>query len=43
MVERIRDAREKQFCPAIFLARSSLASFTWTETTKMLEPIGVDG
>ena len=30
------------FAPAIFLARSSLASFTWTETTKMLEPIGVD-
>jgi DNA-binding CsgD family transcriptional regulator len=30
------------FSPAIFLARASLASFTWTETTKMLEPIGVD-
>jgi len=30
------------FAPAIFLARSSLASFTWTEATRMLEPIGVD-
>jgi DNA-binding CsgD family transcriptional regulator len=33
---------KSNFAPAIFLARSSLASFTWTETTKMLEPIGVD-
>jgi DNA-binding CsgD family transcriptional regulator len=33
---------KSNFAPAIFLARSSLASFTWTETSKMLEPIGVD-
>jgi DNA-binding CsgD family transcriptional regulator len=33
---------KSNFAPVIFLARSSLASFTWTETTKMLEPIGVD-
>src|SRR5262245_23760709 len=33
---------KSNFAPAIFLARSSLGSFTWTEATKMLEPIGVD-
>lgn len=26
----------------LFLARSSLASFTWTESMRLLEPIGVD-
>jgi LuxR family quorum sensing-dependent transcriptional regulator len=26
----------------LFLARTSLASFTWTESRRMLEPIGVD-
>jgi len=31
-----------RFTPALFLARSSLASFTWTETKRMLEPIGID-
>jgi DNA-binding CsgD family transcriptional regulator len=31
-----------RFTPSLFLARSSLASFTWTETKRMLEPIGVD-
>ena len=31
-----------QFTPAIFLARSSLASFTWTEITQRFEPIGAD-
>jgi len=30
------------FTPMIFLARSSLASFTWTETTRRFEPIGAD-
>jgi DNA-binding CsgD family transcriptional regulator len=30
------------FTPMIFLARSSLASFTWTETTRRFEPIGTD-
>src|SRR5262245_54033837 len=30
------------FTPMIFLARSSLASFTWTETTRRFEPIGSD-
>ena len=32
----------KHFTPMIFLARSSLASFTWTETTQRFEPIGTD-
>jgi DNA-binding CsgD family transcriptional regulator len=31
-----------RFAPALFLARSSLASYTWTESSQMLEPIGVD-
>jgi LuxR family quorum sensing-dependent transcriptional regulator len=31
-----------RFTPTLFLARSSLASYTWTETKRMLEPIGVD-
>ena len=30
------------FTPNLFLARSSLASFTWTETKRMLEPVGMD-
>jgi DNA-binding CsgD family transcriptional regulator len=30
------------FTPTIFLARSSLASFTWTETSRRFEPIGTD-
>ena len=29
------------FTPGFFLARSSLASFTWTETNRWFEPIGV--
>ena len=33
---------KSHFTPMIFLARSSLASFTWTETTRQLEPIGAD-
>ena len=33
---------KRHFTPAIFLARSSLGSFTWTETTRGLEPIGAD-
>jgi LuxR family quorum sensing-dependent transcriptional regulator len=31
-----------RFTPALFLARSSLASFTWTETKRMLQPVGID-
>jgi LuxR family quorum sensing-dependent transcriptional regulator len=31
-----------RFRPMLFLARSSLASFTWTEVRRMLQPIGVD-
>jgi len=34
-------ARAK-FRPMLFLARSSLASYTWTEARRMFEPIGVD-
>jgi DNA-binding CsgD family transcriptional regulator len=32
----------RRFAPALFLARSSLVSYTWTESRRMLEPIGVD-
>ena len=31
-----------RFTPKLFLASISLASFTWTETKRMLEPIGID-
>jgi DNA-binding CsgD family transcriptional regulator len=31
-----------RFSPILFLARSSLASFTWTEVQRMFEPVGVD-
>jgi DNA-binding CsgD family transcriptional regulator len=30
------------FRPALFLAQSSLASYTWTEMRRLVEPIGVD-
>ena len=33
---------ERKFRPLLFLARSSLASYTWTEVMHLLEPIGVD-
>ena len=33
---------KSHFTPAIFLARSSLASFTWTELTRWFEPVGID-
>jgi len=33
---------KSHFTPMIFLARSSLGSFTWTETTRAFEPIGAD-
>lgn len=31
-----------RFTPAMFLARSSLATYTWTESRRLLQPIGVD-
>ncbi len=31
-----------RFAPILFLARCSLGSFTWVETKRMLQPIGVD-
>src|SRR5262249_30210970 len=31
-----------KFQPMLFLAQSSMASYTWTEVNRMLEPIGVD-
>ena len=34
-------ARDK-FRPMLFLAQSSMASHTWTEVRRMLEPIGID-
>jgi LuxR family quorum sensing-dependent transcriptional regulator len=34
--------RTQRFKPLSFLARSSLASYTWTETWRLVQPIGVD-
>ena len=31
-----------RFNPHVFLARSSLASYTWTEVQRLFEPVGVD-
>jgi LuxR family quorum sensing-dependent transcriptional regulator len=31
-----------RFSPHLFLARSSLASYTWTEVQRLFEPIGID-
>jgi DNA-binding CsgD family transcriptional regulator len=31
-----------RFSPLLYLARSSLASFTWTEVQRMFEPVGID-
>jgi LuxR family quorum sensing-dependent transcriptional regulator len=31
-----------RFSPILFLARSSLASFTWTEVQRLFEPVGSD-
>jgi DNA-binding CsgD family transcriptional regulator len=31
-----------RFSPILFLARSSLASFTWTEVHRLYEPVGID-
>jgi DNA-binding CsgD family transcriptional regulator len=33
---------EGRFSPILFLARSSLASFTWTEVQRLFEPVGTD-
>jgi len=33
---------KSRFTPAIFLAKTSLASFTWTELTRWFDPIGAD-
>jgi len=33
---------QTRFTPAMFLARSSLATYTWTESRRLLQPIGVD-
>jgi DNA-binding CsgD family transcriptional regulator len=33
---------EGRFSPILFLARSSLASFTWTEVHRLYEPVGID-
>jgi hypothetical protein len=35
-------AREEKFRPLLFLATTSMASYTWTEIRRMFEPIGVD-
>jgi DNA-binding CsgD family transcriptional regulator len=31
-----------RFCPNLFMARSSLASYTWTEVQRLFEPVGID-
>lgn len=31
-----------RFSPHLFLARSSLASYTWTEVQQLFEPVGID-
>jgi hypothetical protein len=31
-----------RFSPVLFLARSSLASYTWTEVQRLFEPVGID-
>jgi LuxR family quorum sensing-dependent transcriptional regulator len=31
-----------RFRPVLFMAKSSLATYTWTEVSRLLEPIGVD-
>ena len=33
---------KNNFRPALFLAQSSLASYTWTEMRRLIQPIGVD-
>jgi len=33
---------KNNFQPALFLAQSSLASYTWTEMRRLIQPIGVD-
>jgi len=32
----------REFDPGIMMARSSIMAFTWTETRRMLDPIGID-
>jgi hypothetical protein len=32
----------REFDPGILMARSSIMAFTWTETRRMLNPIGID-
>ena len=32
----------REFDPGIMMARQSIMAFTWTETRRMLDPIGVD-
>ena len=40
--EEYRTLAHGKFRPLLFLARSSMASQTWTEVRRMLEPIGID-
>jgi hypothetical protein len=32
----------REFDPGTIMARDSIMAFTWTETRRMLDPIGVD-
>ena len=40
--EEYRIHAQRGFDPGIMMARVSLAPYTWSESTKMLEPIGID-
>jgi LuxR family quorum sensing-dependent transcriptional regulator len=40
--EEYEGLAQGRFRPTLFLARSSLASYTWTEAQQLFEPIGVD-
>jgi hypothetical protein len=36
------DMARKEYDPGVLMARASLMACTWTETTQMLAPIGID-
>jgi len=40
--EEYNTLAQGKFRPLLYLAQSSLASYTWTEVRRMLQPIGVD-
>ena len=40
--EEYADMAAREYDPGVLMARSSLMACTWTETTQMLTPIGID-